>query len=36
MMRRSAQRNGLSEFNALRSRRRDNEAILFAFDLIEH
>ena len=28
--------DGLSDFNALRSRRRDREALLFAFDLIEH
>jgi len=28
--------DGLSDFNALRSRRRDREAVLFAFDLIEH
>lgn len=28
--------DGLSDFNALRSRRRDHEAVLFAFDLIEH
>jgi bifunctional non-homologous end joining protein LigD len=28
--------DGLSDFNALRGRRRDHEAMLFAFDLIEH
>ena len=27
---------GLSDFNALRSRRRNQDAMLFAFDLIEH
>ena len=27
---------GLSDFNALHSRRRDHDAVLFAFDLIEH
>ena len=28
--------DGLSDFNALRSRRRNHDAMLFAFDLIEH
>jgi bifunctional non-homologous end joining protein LigD len=28
--------NGVSDFNALHSRRRDHDAVLFAFDLIEH
>jgi bifunctional non-homologous end joining protein LigD len=28
--------DGLSDFNALRSRPREHDAILFAFDLIEH
>jgi bifunctional non-homologous end joining protein LigD len=28
--------DGLSDFNALRSQRRNHEAMLFAFDLIEH
>jgi bifunctional non-homologous end joining protein LigD len=28
--------DGLSDFNALHSRRRDHDAVLFAFDLIEH
>jgi len=28
--------DGLSDFDAPRSRRRDHEAVLFAFDLIEH
>ena len=30
------QDDGLSDFNALHSRRRDYDAVLFAFDLIEH
>ena len=28
--------DGLSDFNALRDRRRDHEAVMIAFDLIEH
>jgi bifunctional non-homologous end joining protein LigD len=28
--------DGLSDFKALHSRRRDHDAVLFAFDLIEH
>ena len=28
--------DGRADFDALRSRRRDRDAVLFAFDLIEH